>query len=124
MYYKIASILLNNEQKGGAASDIFIAQPDNQKEALVGKLFILAEIQTQGSDAPKILEFLIKNLDFNYYQNEKVILKERIETISLESIFESALTKTNKDLADFLTQEKIKISPYAFNVTICLLYKN
>jgi hypothetical protein len=124
MYYKIASILLNNEQKSGVASDIFIAQPDSQKEALVGKLFILAEIQTQDSDSPKILEFLIKNINFNYYQNEKVILKERIETISLESIFESALTKTNKDLEEFLLGEKIKISPYAFNVTICVLYKN
>jgi hypothetical protein len=124
MYYKIASILLNNEQKSGVASDIFIAQPDSQKEALVGKLFILAEIQTQGNDSPKILEFLIKNINFNYYQNEKVILKERIETISLESIFESALTKTNKDLEEFLIGEKIKISPYAFNITICVLYKN
>jgi hypothetical protein len=124
MYYKIASILLNNEQKSGGASDIFIAQPDNQKETLVGKLFILAEIQTQGSDAAKILEFLIKNINFNYYQNEKVIIKERIETISIESIFESALAKTNKDLAEFITQEKIKISPYAFNATICVLYKN
>jgi hypothetical protein len=124
MYYKIASILLNNEQKSGTASDIFIAQPDNDKEALVGKLFVLAEIQSSGSEAAKILEFLIKNINFNYYQNEKVVLKERIETISLESIFESALAKTNKDLAEFLVQEKIKISPYAFNISICVLYKN
>jgi hypothetical protein len=124
MYYKIASILLNNEQKTGVASDIFIAQPDTAKESLVGKLFILAEIQTQSSEAPKILEFLIKNINFNYYQNEKIILKERIETISLESIFESALAKTNKDLAEFIAGEKIRISPYAFNVSICVLYKN
>jgi hypothetical protein len=124
MYYKIASILLNNEQKAGVASDIFIAQPDNQKEALVGKLFVMAEIQTSDSDSAMILEFLIKNINFNYYQNEKVILKERIETISIESIFESALTKTNKDLAEFITQEKLKISPYAFNVSICVLFKS
>jgi len=52
------------------------------------------------------LEFLIKNINYNYYQNEKVILKERIDTISLESIFESALAKTNKDLADFITGKK------------------
>jgi hypothetical protein len=124
MYYKIASILLNNEQKSGTASDIYIAQPDSEKEALVGKLFILAEIQAPGSAAPKILEFLLKNINFNYYQNEKVILKERIESITIESVFESALAKTNKDLLDFLTQEKIKISPYDFNVTVCALCKN
>ena len=124
MYYKIASILLNNEQKAESASDIYIAQPDNDREALVGKLFVMAEIQSTGPDAPKVLEFLIKNINYNYYQSEKVILKERIDTISIESIFESALAKTNKDLADFITQEKIKISPYAFNVSISVLYKN
>jgi hypothetical protein len=124
MYYKIASILLNNEQKSGVASDIFISSPDSQKEALVGKLFILAEIQSSGSEAIKILEFLINNIEYNYYQSEKVILKEKIDSITLESIFESALTKTNKDLEEFLANEKIKISPYAFNTTICVLYKN
>ncbi|HTW96328.1 MAG TPA: hypothetical protein VMD74_01560 [Candidatus Methylomirabilis sp.] len=124
MYYKIASISLANEQKSDVAGEIFIAQPDSEKEALVGKLIILAEIQAPRNDAAKVLSFLTGNLNYNYYQNEKVILKERIETISLENIFESALTKTNKDLADFLTEEKIRISPYAFNVTIGVLYKN
>lgn len=124
MYYKIASILLNNGQKNGCASDIFIAQPDAYKENLVGKLFVLAEIESQKNEAVKILDFLVNTLDFNFYQNEKVILKEKIESISVESIFESALNKTNKDLADFLNQEKIRISPYAFSVTVFLLYQN
>jgi hypothetical protein len=124
MYYKIASILLNNKSKADIAGDIFIAQPDSQKEALVGKLFILAEIQAPKPEAEKILAFLIGNLNFNYYQNEKVILREKIESITLENIFESALTKTNKDLAEFLSQEKIKISPYGFNVAVCVLYQN
>ena len=124
MYYKIASILLNSERQNASISDIFVSQPDASKEDLVGKLFILAEIESQKSEAAKILTFLINNISFNYYQNEKVILKERIETISIENIFESALAKTNSDLLEFLTEEKIKISPYAFNLTVCVLYKN
>lgn len=124
MYYKIASLSLNNSQKANSIADVFIAQPDAAKETLVGKLFILAEIESTKGEAAKILDFLVNNINFNYYHNEKVILKERIETISIESIFESALAKTNKDLLEFLTREKIKISPYAFNLTVCVLCQN
>jgi hypothetical protein len=124
MYYKIASLTLNNAQKANSIADVFIAQPDAAKETLVGKLFILGEIESNKGEATKILDFLVNNINFNYYQNEKVILKERIETISIESIFESALAKTNKDLLEFLTREKIKISPYAFNLTVCVLCQN
>ncbi len=124
MYYKIASLVLSGGQKNNSIADIFISQPDAAKEALVGKLFVLAEIESQKTEAAKLLDFLINNINFNYYQNEKVILKERIETISIEGIFESALAKTNKDLLEFLSREKIKISPYAINLTVCVLHEN
>ncbi len=124
MYYKIASIILNSERKSSSTSDIFIAQPDAHEEALAGKLFILAEIESQKGETVKTINFLINNINFNYYQNEKIILKEKIENISVENIFETTIAKTNKDLTEFLTREKIKISPYAFNVTACVLYKN
>lgn len=124
MYYKTASIILNSGQKSNSVSDIFISQPDIHKESLAGKLFILAEIESQRSEAIKIINFLINNINFNYYQNEKIILKERIESISVENIFETTLAKTNKDLVEFITREKMKISPYAFNMTVCVLYKN
>jgi hypothetical protein len=124
MYYKIASLILNGGQKNNSIADIFIAQPDTAKEALVGKLFIMAEIESQKSDGAKVLDFLINNINHNYYQNEKVILRERIDTISVESIFESALSKTNKDLLEFLTREKIKVTPFSFNLTVGIVYKN
>ncbi len=124
MHYKIASLILNGGQKNNSIADIFIAQPDTAKEALVGKLFIMIEIESQKSEGAKILDFLINNINHNYYQNEKVILRERIDTISVESIFEGALAKTNKDLLEFLTREKIKITPYSFNLTVGVIHKN
>ncbi len=124
MYYKIASLVLNSGQKNNSIADIFIAQPDSAKEALVGKIFVLAEIESQKNESAKLLDFLINNLNYNYYQNEKVILREKIDTISVESIFEGALSKTNKDLIEFLDKEKIKTSPYSINITACLLHNN
>ncbi len=123
MYYRASSIMLNTGQKASNACDIFIAQPDSHKESLAGKLFILIEIESEKSEALKIINFLINNINHNYYQSEKVILRERIESLKIEHIFETALAKSNKDLVDFLSQEKIKISPYAFNITIAIIHE-
>jgi hypothetical protein len=38
--YKIAPLILNSGKKSGGAGQIFIAQPDAQKEDSAGKLFI------------------------------------------------------------------------------------
>jgi hypothetical protein len=124
MYYRTASIMLNAGQKGGTAGDIFIAQPDFHKESLAGKLFILIELESEKSDALKVINFLINNINHNYYQNEKVVLRERIDSLKVEHIFETALAKTNKDLVDFLSREKIKISPYAFNATVAVVHED
>lgn len=124
MYYRTASIMLNAGQKSGTASDIFIAQPDLHKESLAGKLFILIEIDSEKSEALKIIDFIINNINHNYYQNEKVVLRERMESLKVEHIFETALAKTNKDLVEFLGREKIKISPYAFNLTVAVVHED
>lgn len=128
MYYKIAQLSLTSSQKAASASEIFIAQPDADKEQLVGKLFVLAEIES-GKTNPeysglKIINFLINSLSQNYYQNEKIILREKISALKPEHIFESALGKTNKNLAEFLESEKIKINPGAANITAGIIYKN
>ncbi|MFA4941628.1 MAG: hypothetical protein WC582_03485 [Patescibacteria group bacterium] len=124
MYYKIASLMLNSAQSASPASDIFIAQPDSNKEALAGKLFALIEINSKKSEALKIINFLVNTLNHNYYQNEKIILRERISALKVEHIFEAALAKTNKELADFLEREKIKINPSAFSITVGIIYEN
>jgi hypothetical protein len=124
MYYKIASLMLNSAQNTSSASDIFIAQPDANKEALAGKLFALIEIGSKKSEALKIINFLINTLNHNYYQNEKIILRERISALKVEHIFEAALAKTNKELAEFLEREKIKMNPSAFSITVGIIYEN
>lgn len=124
MYYKIASLILNSAQSASPASEIFIAQPDANKEALAGKLFTLIEIDSKKSEALKIINFLINALNHNYYQNEKIILRERISTLKVEHIFETSLAKTNRELTEFLAREKIKISPASFHMTVGIIYEN
>lgn len=124
MYYRLAPIILNSSQKSGIASEVFVAQPDADKEELAGKLFIILEIEAKPAQALKIINFLINNINRNYYHNEKIILRERISTLKVEHILETSLAKANKDLAEFLDREKIKIDLNKFNITIGLIYKN
>ncbi|MDD5071423.1 MAG: hypothetical protein PHQ42_01675 [Patescibacteria group bacterium] len=124
MYYKITSLILNSAQNADRTSEVFVAQPDANKEALAGKLFALVEIDSKRSEALKIINFLINALNHNYYQNEKIILRERISALKVEHIFETALAKTNKELAEFLDREKIKIPLASFNMTVGVAYEN
>jgi len=124
MYNKIASITLNSGQKSDTTNEIFIAQPDANKELLAGKLFVLIEINSKKVDALKIINFLVNNINNNYYHNEKIILRERINTLKIEHIFEAALTKTNIALSEFLAKEKIKFNPNDLNIIIGVIHKN
>ncbi|MCK4554286.1 hypothetical protein KAU19_04980, partial [Candidatus Parcubacteria bacterium] len=89
-----------------------------------GKLFSLIEIKSKKSDGLKIVNFLIDNLNYNYYQNEKIILLEKISALKVEHIFESALAKTNKNFTEFLQNEKIKLELELINITVGVIYKN
>ncbi|MCK4554083.1 hypothetical protein KAU19_03910 [Candidatus Parcubacteria bacterium] len=124
MHYKIAQLVLTPKRKADTISEVFVAQPDANKEALAGKLFSLIEIKSKKSDGLKIINFLIDNLNHNYYQNEKIILREKISTLKVEHIFESALAKTNKNFSEFLQNEKIKLDPKLINITVGVIYKN
>ncbi len=124
MNYKIAQFILTPNQRHELIHEIYIAQPDANKEALAGKLFALIEIESKKADSLKIINFLINTLNHNYYQNEKMILRERVSSIKIEHIFESALAKTNKKLAEFLQSEKIKLNPSLSNITIGVIYND
>ena len=122
MAYKISNIFVSSGQKNNNAGEVFIAQPDEHKDSLAGRLFVLLEIESSKSKALKVANFLVDNLNYNYYQNEKILLREKLESVTVEHIFETTLTKVNKDLIEFLNQEKIKISPYALNITVGVIY--
>ncbi|MDD4271738.1 MAG: hypothetical protein PHF50_02945 [Patescibacteria group bacterium] len=124
MNYKIAQFILTPGQRNELAHEIYVAQPDANKEALAGKLFALIELEAKKADSLKIINFLINTLNHSYYQNEKMILRERVSSIKIEHIFESALAKTNKRLAEFLQSEKIKLHPGLANITIGVIYND
>jgi DNA-binding beta-propeller fold protein YncE len=124
MHYKIAQFILTPLRRGQSIWEIYLAQPDANKEALAGKLFALIEIESAKAAGLKIINFLINTLNQNYYQNEKMILRERVKTIKVEHIFESTLAKTNKKLAEFLTIEKIKFNFNILNLTVGVIYND
>jgi len=123
MYNKIASLILNSAKANGL-SDVFVAQPDALKESLAGKIFVLAEIGGKKTDGRKIFDFLTMALSDNYYNDEKILFRGKIEGLKIENIFEVAVTRTNKDLAEYLAAQKIKINPAATSLTIGVIYEN
>ncbi|MCX6795012.1 MAG: hypothetical protein NTY31_03475, partial [Candidatus Falkowbacteria bacterium] len=123
MYNKISSIILNSA-KATSLSDVFVAQPDTLKESQAGKIFVLAEIGGKKIEGRKFFNFLIRALSDNYYNDEKILFKDKIPGLKIENIFEAAVTKTNRDLADFLVNEKIQLNPAATNLTIGVIYEN
>ncbi len=126
MNYKIAQLILNPDsiQAKDIWGEIYIAQPDMQKELLGGKIFVLAEIKTKKIIATKIINFLVNKLEENYYQSDKLLLKEKISTIKIEHIFETAIARLNKQFKIFLENEGIKFNYNNFNITIGVIYNN
>lgn len=124
MYYKLAQLVLTPGRRSQTVSEIYLAQPDSIKESLAGKLFILIEVEQNNSDGLKIINFLIDNISNNYYQNEKIYLREKISSLKVEHIFEASLAKTNKNFQEYLEKEKIKINPRLINATVGVLHEN
>ena len=82
MYNKIAQIILNSGKASGA-SGVFVAQPDSLKESLAGKIFVLGEVGGKKTEGEKIINFIISDLNDNYYNDEKILLRGRIEGLKI-----------------------------------------
>ncbi len=113
-----------NSGKSNGLSDVYIAQPDSLKESLAGKIFIVADIAGKKTDGRKVLDFIIASLQETYYNDEKILLRNKIEGLKIENIFEAAISKTNKNLSEFLNDTKIKLNPLATNLTIGVIFEN
>jgi hypothetical protein len=124
MYTKFATINLNTDRRGQNPAAVFVAQPTPTQENLAGRLFILIEVAAKKNDALKIINFIIDDINESYYQNEKIILREKIDTLKIENIFETVLVRTNKNLLDFLIREKVQIAPASINATIGIVYED
>lgn len=125
MYHKISRLMLiPTSGKPSSTADIFIANPQIDQEAILGKLFLLSEIESTKPAALKILNWFISALPAHYYQNEKISLRERMGTIKVNEIFEAALGRINGEFENWLKKEKIKIEPKAINLAAGVIYKN
>jgi len=124
MYYKVAQLILTPGPKAGTTSEVFISQPDSDKENLAGKLFVLVEIESRNPNCIKFINFLISEINRNYYNNDKLILRERISTIKIEDIFESALAKTNKNIGDYFQNPGNYLDFGIINATIGVIFEN
>ena len=124
MHYKIAQLILTPGAKNNTTCEVFIAQPDSTKERLAGKLFVLAEIDGRNVSNLKFINFIIDDLNRNFYQNEKIILREKVSSIKIETIFESALAKTNKNIGELLQDAKFNVSLSDINMTIGVVFEN
>lgn len=124
MHYKLSPLILTPGQASGFISEVYVTQPDARKEAACGRVFIIIEIESKRAEDLKIVNFLIENFCENYYQSDKILLREKTKTVQIEHVFESALATTNKKLLEFLHQEKIKFSPETINATIGVIFEN
>ncbi|NTU99258.1 hypothetical protein HGA64_04630, partial [Candidatus Falkowbacteria bacterium] len=104
--------------------EVYLAQPDSHKEGLAGRLFIIIELPSDAPGGAKFINYLVNELNHNYYQNEKLILRERLSTIKIEHIFEAALAKTNKNIADFLQNPAITLNLREINATVGVIFEN
>ncbi len=121
---KLATIVANAEKKINGEALIFVAEPSLEQERLAGKLFAIIEIEARKNDAKSVANFIVERANINYYENEKLSLRDRIEDLKIENIFETVLVKTNSDLVDFLINKKISIRPQDVNITIGIIYED
>ena len=123
MFSKLSSFVLNPEKSKGLGQ-VYVAQPDLKMEKLAGKVFVLTEFSDKKKEAENIFNFLISNLEDNYYNDEKVLLREKIEDLKVENLFEAAITKTNRDFNLFLQENKIRLKSGQNNITIGLVFED
>jgi len=123
MHNKIAEFSLSSK-KSKSIYLSYVSQPDFQTEKLAGRFFILAEIQETTKEAKKIINYITNAVNNNYYQSEKIILREKIATLKVDHIFEASLTKTNKQIAKYIEDEKLKIDLEKINLTAGIIHEN
>ena len=124
MNYKFAQLIQTPGKKSQTVSDVYIAQVDSHKEELAGKLFMLIEINENSANSLKIINFITDSVVQNFYQNEKLLLRERMPSLKVEHIFEASLAKTNKQFIDFLKSRNIKTKLKDINITAGVIFDN
>lgn len=124
MTYKLAPLTVNPIQKSNVVSRIFVSQPSAEEEMLIGRLFVLIELEIDKAEDQKLNDFLIAETYKHYYENEALILRDRLTNLKPDIIFEATVAKVNRSLEAFLEQEKIRLKPGSLNAIIGIIYNN
>lgn len=124
MHYKIASFIINASKHQTGSREVYVFQPDSQREDLAGKIFLIAEIGGKKADAKAAIDFILDSINRFYYEDEKIFLQDKVEGLTIENIFEAAVAKINKALLDFLNSEKIFLQPKDSSVTLGLIFED
>lgn len=124
MSYKVAPLTVNPKQKSSFISKAFVSQPSAEEELLVGRLFVLMEIDQSRADDFALADFIVKEIYRYYYENEQFFLRDKIANLKIDYIFEAALTKLNRGIAEFLEAQKMDFRDGSLNIVIGVLHKN
>lgn len=124
MSYKVAPLTVNPKQKSSFMSKAFVSQPSAEEELLVGRLFVLMEIDQSRTEDFTLADFIVKEIYRHYYENEQFFLRDKIANLKIDYIFEAALTKLNRGIAEFLETQKISFRPGGLTMVIGVLHKN
>jgi len=122
--YKLSQLVLTPGKKAKTISDVFVAEPDSLKKSLAGQLFVLIEVEKRDKQSLKIVQFLINNINDSYYQNEKLLLREKIGSLGVEHIFEASLAKVNRNFDNFLKDNKIKVDIKRINILAGVIHED
>lgn len=124
MFNKIASFTLNSEEKSNINTSVFVSQPNSVKEGLAGKLFILTELEGKNNEIIKFSEFLKDTLEDIYYNDEKIVIREKLDNLRVENIFETVLSKLNEKIYNFIQEEDLVDKISKFNIVIGVSYND
>lgn len=124
MSYKVAPLTVNPRRKSSFLSKAFVSQPSAEEELLVGRLFVLMEIDQSRADDFALADFIVKDVYHHYYDNEQFFLRDKIANLKIDYIFEAAITKLNRGISEFLETQKVQYKPGGINMVIGVLHKN
>ncbi|MDP3900264.1 MAG: hypothetical protein Q8Q23_04250 [bacterium] len=125
MYYKLEKLVLTpTSGKPSSTAEVFISNPQIDQEAILGKLFFACEIESVKSDALKIINFFISALPNNYYQSEKISLREKMGKINIATLFENSIARVNAEFEKFAKKERVKIDGKKVNLVAGVITKS
>ncbi len=124
MSYKLAQLTVNPQQKSPVTSKVFVSQPSAEEELLVGRLFVLMEIDASRADDFTLADFIVRDIYQQYYQNEQFFLRDKISNLKIDYIFEAALTKLNRGVAEYIEQQKLRPVSGGLKMIIGVMHKN